>query len=240
MAALLADDARGFRATLTALGVAPGPRGPIPACSGVSGRPRAGDGGRRIGAGRCPAQRLALALPALAEEGLTRLPAGQALTRDLWEESFARVARASDSGIPIPPVDGLSRREIRPPGPGEIVQVRLNRERFKPGDRMELNLSNRLGETVFVEAFLIGSEGQIAPLTPGPRAIGPGESLRCPPAGQSGRHRGRPGAGRRLRQPRRVPGRRAARGLEGRPGPGSGRPPLLPAAEGRRPARGDG
>lgn len=113
----------------------------------------------------------------MASQGVVR--------RDAWEEAYDRVVRRLDLGVPIIPIDGLTRRDFRPDGFQIDVELKTNKPNniFAPGDEMVIIVTNRSNRAVHVELIGTSSQGKKALRTPGPIEIAPGHEYRDPPDG---------------------------------------------------------
>jgi serine/threonine-protein kinase len=118
----------------------------------------------------------------LAAVGLMQLASGGAVRRDTWEDFYDQVAEQFGRGVPVIPVDGITRTEYERPDGRVTFEVKMNRTRLKEGDRLVIFVKNTSAVPVFVEAFLNGTQGQKAMLTKdGPSQVAAGGTVRFPP-----------------------------------------------------------
>jgi hypothetical protein len=123
-------------------------------------------------------------LPRFAGHGLAGLGTGQAVRRDAWEDGFGEVVAQLGLGTPIPPVDGLTRREVQPNGAPEVTLSTNKRGNvFEVGDRLLIFVENRSAGDAFVELVGTSVGGHSVILTPESCRLRPGERLRQPADG---------------------------------------------------------
>jgi hypothetical protein len=126
----------------------------------------------------------ALGLVPLASEGVVR--------RDMWEDYYDQVVRQLGLGVPVVPVDGLTRRDFQAiPAPFE-VELRTNKKNnlFEPGDELVILVTNRSARDIHVELIGSSARGQKTVLVPSSTLVRAGQEVRYPPEGQGIRIRG--------------------------------------------------
>jgi serine/threonine-protein kinase len=112
--------------------------------------------------------------------GLMGLGSGGAVRRDTWEDYYDQVAERFGRGVPLIPVDGVTRPDYQRPDSKVTFTVAANRKTFKDGDALVISVKNTSSQPLFVEAVFTGTQGQKAVLTPDVTTIAAGETLRFP------------------------------------------------------------
>jgi serine/threonine-protein kinase len=116
----------------------------------------------------------------LAAAGLMQLASGGAVRRDTWEDVYDQVAEQFGLGVPVVPLDGLSRGEYQRPDARATVQVKANRLALQGGDRVFFTVKNTSAQPLFVEVIATGARGAKVQLTPEVTSLAAGETLRFP------------------------------------------------------------
>ena len=138
--------------------------------------------------------------PLTTEKGLVR--------RDMWEDYFDQVVDQLGLGVPIVPLDGLTRPDFQPSPnvqPHQLaVEVATNHKGnvFRPGDAMVLTVTNKSNRDVYVELIYSAANGRK-------------RSCRCPATGS--RRTGRVSTRRRARPWRSGTNRARIRSRSSRP-----------------------
>jgi serine/threonine-protein kinase len=117
--------------------------------------------------------------------GLVPLASQGVIRRDTWENAYDEVVRRLGLGVPVVPIDGLTRRDFRPEETEVNVELKTNKPNniFAPGDEMVIIAANRSSRAVHIELIGTSSHGKIALLTSRPTEIAPGKEFRHPPEG---------------------------------------------------------
>lgn len=117
--------------------------------------------------------------------GLVSLGGGGVVRRDMWEDYYDQVVRSLGLGIPVVPLDGLTRRDFQPGS--HVVNVELSTSKknnvFAPGDELVIFVTNRSGQPLFVELIGSSAQGNKIVLVPSTTQVRGGEQLRYPPSG---------------------------------------------------------
>lgn len=123
-------------------------------------------------------------LPEFTKLGLAGLTAGGVVRRDTWEDYYDRVVNRLGRGIPIAPVDGLTRPDHLSSGLSFGLTISTNRSgnTFAPGDDLVITVANKTGHDQFIELVGTDSKGAKTVLT-GVQLLKKGESLRLPETG---------------------------------------------------------
>ncbi|MCA9085238.1 MAG: hypothetical protein KDA81_14335 [Planctomycetaceae bacterium] len=125
-------------------------------------------------------------LPQFTQLGLAGLSAGGVIRRDTWEDYFDRVARQLGTGVPVAPVDGLTRPDqLADSTLAATLTLSTNKRSnvFSPGEEMVIHVANNTDQDMFFELIGTSARGKIAPLTNGVRMLKKGESFRFPETG---------------------------------------------------------
>lgn len=124
--------------------------------------------------------------PKLVGLGLSPLAANGSVRRDAWEDSFNRVVRELGLGVPIVPLDGLTRRDVRPPGVDFDVALSTSKKNnvFAPGDKLVIFVTNPSRKDLYIELIGTSAEGRKTILAPATTIVGPGQRFRFPPSGE--------------------------------------------------------
>jgi mono/diheme cytochrome c family protein len=93
----------------------------------------------------------------LMSAGMYQLGNNGAVRRDTFEEFYDKAARRF--GTPIVPVDALTRRDFDPDNPGFEVEFKNNQRVFKPGENLELTITNKSSKQLFIEVVFTDDSG---------------------------------------------------------------------------------
>ncbi|TWU51697.1 c-type cytochrome domain-containing protein [Rubripirellula reticaptiva] len=124
-------------------------------------------------------------LPQFTRLGLAGLSAGGVVRRDTWEDYFDRISQQLGLGVPISPIDGLTRPDHLSDGIAFDLKLKTNKRSniFSPGDDMVIQVENKTGQNLFVEMIGTSSRGSTAILTDGVISLQNGSTLRFPENG---------------------------------------------------------
>jgi serine/threonine-protein kinase len=117
--------------------------------------------------------------------GLVSLTSAGVVRRDMWEDYFDQVVRGLGLGVPVVPLDGLTRPDYRPQAVGLDVQLSTSKKNnvFAPGDQLNLFVENRGKSPVFIELIGSGTQGEKVILVPHTTTVAPGQKFRFPESG---------------------------------------------------------
>jgi serine/threonine-protein kinase len=123
--------------------------------------------------------------PALIALGLSPLATEGSVRRDTWEEAYDRVVRALGLGVPVVPLDALSRPDFRPDSAEFDVTLGTNKRTnvFAPDDELQIIVANPSPEDVFIELIGTGARGEKVILAPNTTRVRAGQQYRFPPGG---------------------------------------------------------
>lgn len=124
-------------------------------------------------------------LPALVVLGLAPLASGGLVRRDTWEESFDRVVRALGLGLPVVPIDALTRPDFDPESAAFRVELATGKKNnvFAPGDGLVITVRNPSAKAVFIELVGTSAGGRKVILAPSTTRVEAGGQFRFPPEG---------------------------------------------------------
>jgi mono/diheme cytochrome c family protein len=125
--------------------------------------------------------------PQLVRLGLASLgsPGGVA-RRDMWEDSFHEVVKGVGLGVPVVPLDGLTRTNFPPDEPAGLnVQLATNRPGnvFAPGDELVVTVTNKSRSDLYIELLGTSEKGEKVILAPATTIVKAGEAFRFPDYG---------------------------------------------------------
>ncbi len=122
--------------------------------------------------------------PTFTGLGLLPLAAGGVVRRDMWEDYYDQVVRALGIGIPIVPVDGLTRPDLQasPEAANLVLTTNKKNNIFAPGDEMFITVKNKSHVAMYVELIGTGVKGEKVLLV-APQTVAAGETLRFPKTG---------------------------------------------------------
>jgi serine/threonine-protein kinase len=114
----------------------------------------------------------------LAAAGLMELSSGGAVRRDTWEDFYDQVAEQFGRGVPVIPIDGVTRPDYQRPDSRVTFTVSTNRQTLKEGDVLVFTVKNTSAQPIFVELVGTGTEGQKAVLTSDVTSVAAGGTLK--------------------------------------------------------------
>jgi serine/threonine-protein kinase len=122
--------------------------------------------------------------PQFAALGLVPLSGEGVIRRDMWEDYYDQVVRDLGLGIPIVPLDGLTRRDFRG-DPSLDVELRTNKKGkvFEPGDELVIYVKNRSKKDVYIELIGTSARGEKVILPLASNRVVAGQEYRFPPSG---------------------------------------------------------
>jgi serine/threonine-protein kinase len=118
--------------------------------------------------------------------GLVPLSApGGKIRRDAWEDYYDQAVRALGVGIPLVPIDGVTRRDYLAPPVSHYVELKTNKKgnTFAPGDKMVITVKNKSDRTIYIELFGTGTKGNREFVTYGVLSVKPKGEYRFPDKG---------------------------------------------------------
>jgi serine/threonine-protein kinase len=120
--------------------------------------------------------------------GLAPLTAQGSVRRDTWEDFYDQVVRQMGLGVPVVPLDSLTRPEYQQePAPFAVdlkaVDARTNRPKklIEPNDEIVIVAANRSREDVHFELVGTSAQGKKVVLPLSSRVIKPGQEYRTAP-----------------------------------------------------------
>jgi serine/threonine-protein kinase len=121
--------------------------------------------------------------PQFAALGLMPLSADGVVRRDMWEDYYDLVIRRLGLGIPLVPIDGVTRREFTPHQAHLDVDLKTNRPNnvFAPGDELEVLVVNRAAKDVYIELVGTSVRGHKVVLAPAGTVVRAGTTYRWGP-----------------------------------------------------------
>ena len=122
-----------------------------------------------------------------ARLGLAALGSDGSVRRDTWEDFYDRVVRDLGLGIPILPLDALTRRDVPPTSAELDVALATSKKNnvFAPGDEMFITVTNTSSKALHIELIGTSARGRKVILTPSGTVVEPGQSYRYPPEGKT-------------------------------------------------------
>lgn len=124
--------------------------------------------------------------PQFVSLGLVALGSpGGIVRRDQWDEYFHQVVRETGLGIPVVPLDGLTRTDFPPVKPAFDVELTTNRKNntFAPGDELVLLVTNRSKSDLHIELIGTGAKGEKIIVVPATTVVKAGDQFRFPDKG---------------------------------------------------------
>ena len=124
-------------------------------------------------------------LPQFTQLGLAGLSTGGVIRRDTWEDYFDQVVRQLGVGVPIAPVDGLTRPDHLADGLASGLKVSTNKRSniFSPGEEMVITVKNQTGVDLFIELLGTSALGKKVALTNGILSLKNGKAYQFPESG---------------------------------------------------------
>lgn len=125
------------------------------------------------------------ALPQFTRLGLAGLTASGVIRRDSWEDYFDLISGHLGLGLPIAPVDGLTRPDHLADGRSFSLLLKTNKRNniFSPGDKMFVSVQNNTGVDLFMELIGTDARGKVVELTNGVIPLQNGAVYRFPKNG---------------------------------------------------------
>ena len=124
--------------------------------------------------------------PQFAGLGLVSLASAGVVRRDMWEDYYDQVVRQLGMGVPVVPLDGLSRRDFAALA-GLEVELKTNKKNnvFAPGDELVIFATNKSPQDIHIELIGSSARGRKVILTPAVTLVKPGQQFRFPSQGAS-------------------------------------------------------
>jgi serine/threonine-protein kinase len=122
--------------------------------------------------------------PKFTALGLVPLAAQGVVRRDTWEDYFDQVVRDLGLGVPLVPLDGLTRRDYPAAAAALDVELKTNKRGnvFEPGDNLVISVVNRSKQALYVELTGTSTTGRKVILSSGVK-VKAGQTYRYPPKG---------------------------------------------------------
>jgi mono/diheme cytochrome c family protein len=125
--------------------------------------------------------------PQFSALGLVPLAVQGAVRRDAWESYFDQVVRGLGLGVPLVPIDGLSRPNFLA-GPQLEVDLELidastgkKKTAFAPEDKAAILVRNRGAKPLYIELTGTSPRGRVKVLASSATVLAPGTTKRYPP-----------------------------------------------------------
>jgi serine/threonine-protein kinase len=117
--------------------------------------------------------------------GLEPLAAGGVVRRDTWEDYFDQVVRGLGTGIPIVPLDGLSRADYPSSNPPFAVALTTTRSNnvYAAGDEMNITVASQSSVPLYIELVGTSAEGKQVVLTKAGLVLQPNQKYKFPETG---------------------------------------------------------
>lgn len=130
--------------------------------------------------------RILVRQPQLTGLGLVTLANAGVVRRDMWEDYFDQVVTALGLGIPVIPIDGLTRPAYIPKTSGIDVRITTTSKSnvFAPADELLIFVENKGQHPVFIELFGRSTNGEVARILKPDAELAAGETLRFPESGK--------------------------------------------------------
>jgi len=102
----------------------------------------------------------------------------------MWEDYYDQVVRTLGMGVPVVPLDGLTRRDFAAL-PGLDVELKTSKKNnvFEPGEELVILVTNKSHQDIHMELIGSSSRGKKVVLTPAVTVVKPGEQYRYPSEG---------------------------------------------------------
>jgi serine/threonine-protein kinase len=122
--------------------------------------------------------------PQFAGLGLLPLASEGVVRRDMWEDYYDQVVRQLGLGVPLAPLDGLTRRDFQP-NPAVDVELTTNKKGnvFAPGDELVIFVANKSGKDLHIELIGTSAGGQKVILPLETNVVKAGQKYRFPATG---------------------------------------------------------
>jgi serine/threonine-protein kinase len=131
-------------------------------------------------------------LPQLSSLGLAPLAADGSIRRDTWESYYDVVVRNLGIGVPVVPLDSITRLEVTtsPLAAGTELRTNKKNNQFEPGDGMLVYVTNRSVGDLYIELIGTSARGEKTILTAPGLVVRAGQSYTFPPDGKPVKIRG--------------------------------------------------
>ncbi|MCM2370023.1 c-type cytochrome domain-containing protein [Aporhodopirellula aestuarii] len=123
--------------------------------------------------------------PQFAGAGLVPLSNNGVIRRDMWEDYFPSIVQFLGLGVPVIPIDGITRPDFLVDNSNISVALTTSNANnlYSPGDDLVIFAKNEGHTTVYVEMIGTGVGGEKVVLVPAGKTLQPGETLRFPEKG---------------------------------------------------------
>ncbi len=123
--------------------------------------------------------------PQFAGLGLIPLASGGVIRRDTWEDYYDQVVRALGLGIPIVPLDGLTRPDYPATAPYLDITLGTTKKNnvVAPGDKIAIVVKNKSNRDVYIELIGNSAKGEQTILAPATTVVKAGGQYRFPEKG---------------------------------------------------------
>lgn len=121
--------------------------------------------------------------PQFAGLGLVPLAAKGVVRRDMWEDYYGQIVRQLGLGVPVAPLDALTRTDISPDGIDVQLSTSKKNNVFTPGDELTIFVTNRSAKDLHIELIGSSATGRKVILAPATTTVKPGQQFRFPPTG---------------------------------------------------------
>src|SRR5262249_41545980 len=119
---------------------------------------------------------------------LKPLADGGTVSRAVWEREFGRVVKHLGLGIPVAPLDALSRPNMEPESSVPALKfytaapknTDVEKAVFKPGEEMIVVVTNQTDKDILLELIATEKNGKKILLTPQPIRVGANQRYRFP------------------------------------------------------------
>jgi serine/threonine-protein kinase len=103
----------------------------------------------------------------------------------MWEDSFHQVVKDLGIGVPVVPLDGLTRADFSAEELSLPLQLATNRPGnvFVAGDEMVISVTNKSSKDVYLELIGTSEKGEKVILAPASTIVKAGKQFRFPEAG---------------------------------------------------------
>jgi serine/threonine-protein kinase len=106
------------------------------------------------------------------------------VARDAWEDYYDRVARQLSLGVPIVPLDGVTRLNYQATGTPFTLEVKTNKSGNTFSAKEELVVLIKPSKDVHIEVIATGTRGSKTILVPATTKVKAGEQFRFPAEGR--------------------------------------------------------
>jgi serine/threonine-protein kinase len=122
-------------------------------------------------------------LPQFAGLGLMSLASEGVVRRDMWEDYYDQVVRQLGLGVPVVPLDGVTRRDVQPQPSSLAVELATNKKSnvFEPGEQLEIVVTNKSGKDIHIELVGTSAKGKKVLLAPHTTVVKAGQRYRWGP-----------------------------------------------------------